>query len=239
MVLSQTTQLITSIIALLLYLQFFLFKDDEAAFKVRQRLSQAIGNIPVIDVHASIYGTVFWKHYSGVNEQTFDYIDNRLNERIYEARNNDGQYTPAQNAQRRRRPCKVTNTNRILNFLRQMRTGQIIWDSAREYKWNIMSASVDFYHVLLHFVDEFDSEWIRKLTDQEKRDAQGLWPVYPTAYQALDGSHFHRRRSKHLPEGTRRREWYGYKHKYPEVQNVQAVVTKQGIATEVVTGLLC
>ena len=55
MVLDQTTQLHSSIIALLLYLELFLFKNAEAAFKVHQRLSQAIGNIPAIDMQASIY----------------------------------------------------------------------------------------------------------------------------------------------------------------------------------------
>ena len=59
MVLSQTTQLISFIIALLLYLQLFLFQDDEAAFKVHQRLSQAIRNIPAIDVRASIYAITY------------------------------------------------------------------------------------------------------------------------------------------------------------------------------------
>ena len=55
MVLDQTTQLISSIIELLLYLQLFLFQDDQAAFKVHQRLSQAMGNFPAIDVQASMY----------------------------------------------------------------------------------------------------------------------------------------------------------------------------------------
>ena len=58
MVLNQITQLISTTNALLLYLQFFLFKDDEAAVKVHQRPSQAIGNIPAIDVDASKYDTV-------------------------------------------------------------------------------------------------------------------------------------------------------------------------------------
>ena len=61
---------------------------------------------------------------------------------------------------------------------------------------------------------------------------------YPTAYQCLDGSHFHKRKSTRLPPGVRRRELHLYKHKYSEGQNVQAVVNHFGVATQVVTGIL-
>ena len=198
---------------------------------------QSIRNTAAKDVYGDIYNTVWFKHYTGVKETVFDYIKNGLFERIYDARNIYGHFTAAQNAARVQRACKIDNNNRIINFLRQMRTGQIIWDAAHENGWNIKSASFDFYHVLIHFVDEFESEWIRPLSDDERRAAQGLWPDYPNAYQCLDGSHFHRRRSKTLPEGFRRREMYCYKHKYPEGQNVQCVVTHQGIATQVLTGV--
>ena len=214
------------------------FEDDDA-LRDGELVSMAIGNIPPVNVHADIYNTVWFKPYTGIRERTFDYINGRLNERIYEARNIHGEYDAITNAARKRQPCKVSNINRIINFLRQMRTGEIIWDAARECGWNIFSASVDFYHLLLHFVDEFEADWIRPLTNREKRNAKGLWPDYPNAYQALDGSHFHRRKSKHLPPGMRRRELYLYKHRFPEGQNVQAAVTHQGIATQVLTGLLC
>ncbi len=49
--------------------------------------SQAIGNIPAINVHYSIYNSVFFKHYTGVHENLYDYLFNRLNQRLYEARN--------------------------------------------------------------------------------------------------------------------------------------------------------
>ena len=50
----------------------------------------------------------------------------------------------------------------IICFLHQMRTGEIIWDAAYQHKWSVNSVQQDFYHVLEHFVDEFDQEVIHK-----------------------------------------------------------------------------
>ena len=52
----------------------------------------------------------------------------------------------------------------------------------------------------------------------------------------LDGKHFVRRRSTELRDGTKRSEWYSYKTKQPEAQNVQAKICPFGLACELVTG---
>ena len=51
----------------------------------------------------------------------------------------------------------------------------------------------------------------------------------------LDGKHFARRRSTELNDGTKRTEWYSYKHRQPEAQNVQAKICPFGLACEVIT----
>ena len=130
-----------------------------------------------------IHNTVFFKHYTGINEDLFDYIYNRLNERLYEARNIYFKYGCEFNKTRNRRACKINNRNRIINFLHQMRTCDIIWNIAFEYGWDITSASVDFFHVLFHFVDEFYDEWVHQMTDQQKNDMKGMFIGYPEAFQ--------------------------------------------------------
>eukprot|EP01083_Nonionella_stella_P063580 165214_1 len=75
------------------------------------------------------------------------------------------------------------------------------------------------------------------MSDNEIYAAEGLFDGYQHAYQALDGSHFQRRTSKRLPAGVRRREMFGWKHRWAECQNVQAAVNHFGMATEVLTGV--
>ena len=148
----------------------------------------------------------------------------------------DFKYTPDENYNRKRRPCKISTINRILHFIHTMRTGDIVWDAAKDNHWNSHSVSQDFCHVLYHFVKTFDSTWIQDMDDYE-RGINRNFPGYPTAYQACDGTHFHRRKSATLPPGVHRRQVYLHKHKYPEGQNVQAVVNHFGVATQVATGI--
>ena len=189
------------------------------------------------DIHSEIYGYPWFKHETGVCEELFDIMMARMDERISEARNIYGKYTEEENKQRKKRSCNITNENGFICFLQQMRSGKLIWNSAFEHKWNKSSVNVGFFHVLEHFVDEFDAEVIKKMDDDEILSQLGAFEGYPSAYQCLDGSHFIRRRSVELPEGLRRREMYSYKTKAAEGQNVQAVVNAFGLATEVVTGI--
>ena len=201
-----------------------------------QSANSLVRALPPKDVYGDIRNTVWFKHYTGISEDIFNYVVDEIGFDITEARNIDFKYGALENYYRKRRPCKISVPNRIIHFLHTMRTGNICWDASHDNNWNIASVSEDFYHVLIHFVERFDHEWIRPMTEEEK-DMGCLWWEYPDAYQAADGCHFVRRKSKTLPEGVRRRELYLYKHKYPEGQNVQAVVNHFGIATQVVTGM--
>ena len=212
------------------------FKAIESELVQQQLQWDSIADIPAKDVYNDIYNTVWFKHHTGVCEGLFDIIYDGIGFDITEARNIYFEYSARDNYYRRRRPCKISTHNRIIHFLHTMRTGNIVWDAAHENNWNIASCSMDFFHVLIHFVNTFEDTWIRQMTDEEK-DNGCHWPApYDTCYQAADGVHFHRRKSKRLPDGLRRRELYLYKHKYPEGQNVQAVVNHFGVATQVVTG---
>lgn len=214
----------------------------------RQRLQSKIDNIkppsqnpsvsrlPPKDRHAEIYNTMWFKPYCGVHEPLYDYICDGMSFDITEARNVRFEYTAEDNYFRRRRPCKISNKNRIISFLHNMRTGKILSDAALDHNWNKASVSDDFFHVLQKFVARFYDEWIRHMTDDEKDDCR-IWPEYPNAYGTLDGSHFARSKSVKLPDGVRRRELYGYKHNLPEVQNVQAVVSSFGVCTELAVGI--
>ena len=212
----------------------FLFDDDIEIIDGRR--SQSIGGMPAKDKYTEIYGTAFFKHWTGLSERLYDMIERRLHDRLYEARNIHFEFDPVTNAARKRRACKISNRNRILNFLHQMRTGEIIWNAAFEHGWNIYRASVDFFHVLYHFVDEFYDEWVCPMSTAEKNDMKGNWPLYPTAYQAMDGVQFETTKSTVLPDGYRRRDVYCWKHRWPQGKNVQAVVSQFGHATEVMVG---
>eukprot|EP01083_Nonionella_stella_P063579 165213_1 len=177
------------IVAFIIFINYELDDDEEDYDMVEQRTPppQGIGKVPPRDIYSEIYGTVWMKHHTGVNERLFDYIDHHLNERLYEPRNNDGEYDAWYNKYvRRRRACKISNRNRIINFLHQMRSGEILWDSSLEHQWCLYSCGVDFFHCLLHFVNTFDQEWIRNMSDNEIHASLGLFDGYQHAYQALD-----------------------------------------------------
>eukprot|EP01083_Nonionella_stella_P081523 224616_1 len=137
--------------------QDLLYDDDDWIMDDRSRIcqSQAIGHREAHDMYGELTNTIFFKHYTGIYDDLFRYIHNRIKNRLFEARNIQFEYEPDANRLRQRRRCKLTQANRLMNFLHQMKSGQIIWDAAREHGWNIASASNDFFHCLLHFVDEF------------------------------------------------------------------------------------
>ena len=181
-----------------------------------------IARKPPKDLYSELYGSVYFKHHTGICMPLFDYINDELAFDVSEARNVHFQFNDTDNYYRKRRRCKISVSNRIMCFLHTMKEGDAVWEAAKDNNWNITSVSLDFFHVLIKFVDHFESTWIREMEDDEKDNM--TFAGYSPAYQALDGSHFHRRKSKTLPDGLRRRELYLYKHKYPEGQNVQAVV---------------
>lgn len=229
--------IISVVVALLAWFYLDADPSEQSAFVNDPRLrSQAIGDVPARDIYSEIYGTVYFKHYTGITEQLFDFICSRLEEEISEARNYNLRLDLLFNKTRRRRKCKISNKNRIINWLHQMRTGQIIWDAAQEHGWNIYSASQDFFHVLYHFVRLFDGDWIREMSDDQKNGLKGRVVQYPNSYQSLDGTQMLTTKSKKLPDGMRRREVYCWKHRWPQGKNVQAVVSHFGHATEVLIG---
>eukprot|EP01084_Bolivina_argentea_P252036 422951_1 len=215
--------------------------EDEAAIENIQRFinhvqSQAIGYRPAVNIFDDIYNTVFFKHELGINENLWNFIFPRMNERLSKPRNIFFEYDDATNDARRRRSCKLSNENRFVCFLRQMRKGKLVWGTAYDHGWNITSVSMDFFHCLFHFVDEFYDEWVCEMTDAQKQSMMGRFEGYPLCYQVLDGSQFLTTKSVALPEGVRRREVYCWKHKWPEGKNVQTVVSHYGHATQVKIG---
>ena len=197
--------------ALILTINEIILGQPSDVFLPRPFRSEAIGPHPPKDKYNEIRGTVFWEPYCGVSEDIFDEIERRLSFRITEARNVYFEYTRQQNLARRRQACKISNRNRILNFLRQLKTGQIEWDAVFEHGWNRWSVRVDFLHVLWHFVDEFDADTICKMDAATIAGMQGTLPQYPRCYQLLDGCQFKCLRSGTLPPGTRRRDYYCWK----------------------------
>ena len=117
-----------------------------------------------------------------------------------------------------------------------MNENQREWTSARDNGWNITSVSKDFFHVLIQFCKTFADDWICKPTDDEKRDWQGSIKGYPTAYQIMDGVMMRRRKTKNLPEGVERSDYYDHKLNMPEAVDVQAVANPNGFVTELLTG---
>ena len=170
---------------------------DEVVSEICGHQSDLIRNKPPKDVYKEIAGTVWFPHHTGVNGSIYKYIHHELAFPVSEARNIHFKYDEETNYHRRRRACKISIHNRICHFLHSMREGDKVWAAAQNNNWNETSVSADFFHVCMHFVDTFESRWIRPMTEEQKDDMG--FPGYPTAYQAADGSHFHRRKSKRLP----------------------------------------
>ena len=158
---------------------FVFGQDNINNVSARHYRSQSIGVRPARDVHSDLYGTPFFKHYTGVDENIFDFISFRLLYRLDEPRNIDFAFTRAQNMCRRRRPCKLDHNNRLMHFLHTVRTGQIVWDSALEYEWNIYSVSMDLFHCLYHFVDELYDEIVHPMNAAAQHSLTGClqWSV--------------------------------------------------------------
>eukprot|EP01084_Bolivina_argentea_P252038 422954_1 len=231
-------------ITLLIFIVFLLESETESENSFGQQIqsiyhqfrSQAIGDRPAVDVFSDIYGTVFFKHETGMREDLFDYIFDRMDDRLSTPRDIYFENSEAENNARKKQPCKLSNANRLICFFRQMRKGKLVWCAAYDHGWNICSVSMDFFHCLLHFVDEFYDDFVTEMTDNQKRDMLGMFDGYPLCYQTLDGSQFLTTKSTRLPEGVRRREMYCWKHRWPEGKNVQAVISHYGHATQVKIG---
>ena len=96
---------------------------------------------------------------------------------IREPRNIYFEYTDEQNRNRRRRPCKISDENRFIEFLHTMNENGRVWTSATINGWNISSVSRDFIHVLIQFCKTYSNDWICKMTDDEKELSRGISDV--------------------------------------------------------------
>ena len=96
--------------------------------------------------------------------------------------------------------------NRICAWLYQMRNDSNVWTAAERFGSNITSISDDFTHISLLFLEEFESTWIRDLTDEEKQSMESMCNLDGMLH-ALDGSQFVRRRSTYLPNGFCRKDF--------------------------------
>ena len=93
--------------------------------------------------------------------------------------------------------------------------------------WNASSASRDYKHILIALCTRFDG-WIQPLHDDKKQQCQALWPSFPHAHQAGDGSMYIRRKTKDLPPDTQRKD-YDHQFNVPEAIDVNVSVAKGGI----------
>ena len=218
---------------------FALFDDDDDGDEEQQYRYQyqQIGNVAARDVYGDLYGTPFFPYWVNCNETHFQYIHDSLHDVIGQPRNIHFNYTPTENLNRRRRRCKISDTNRVVDFLHVMGEAPKVWCSAADNGWNPSSQSRDFRHVLWHFVDTFAGQWIRPLTNAE-RISNRIIPGYSTAYSIIDGCMFMRRRTKNLKPGIRRRDYYDKKHNHPESVIVQCIATYDGVVTHLLTGNL-
>lgn len=194
-----------------------------------------IGQLPPKDIYNEIAGTVFFKRLAGIDEPIFDYIVEQLRAPLRKAKNIDFKYTDAENDARVHRTCKLSLENRLLAFLFRMKDKTTLWHNAFRFGWNVASLSKDFRWIAITFDKTLEPTWIRELNQQEKQASRGLIDGFDNAVYIVDGKHFVRRRSSEISDGTKRTEWYSYKHKNPEGQNVQAKICAFGIACEVIT----
>ena len=195
-----------------------------------------IGNVAARDIYNDIINTGFFYSWANCPRAMFDYIRNGMAERLSQPRNIDFLYTDAQNALRRRRPCKVSLDNRVLHLLHTFGEGNKVWKAAAQNGWNISSVSKDFRWALICFVKEF-GDWISDLTPAQRAAQQGLISDdYPTVVKILDGSMYRRRKTTHLPPGINRKDYYDHKRNWAEAINVQACVTHNGMCCELLTG---
>ena len=217
--------------------------DDDDYFFIEQQ-QQQYNNRPPIDCPAKdlkqeLYGTAFFPSYVNMPTELYDYIEQTWMQSEHppsECRNIYFEYSDQANKTRRRRPCKISDPNRIIQFLHEMCESPRVWTSAASNGWNISSVSRDFHHMLIQFCRTFGDDWITPMSATQRTNCQGLWPNYPTAYQCLDGSKYRRRKTKNLPPGIERKMYYDWKHKMPEAIDVQAVCNKFGLCTELLTG---
>ena len=164
-----------AILIVILAIWIIIFRSRSPLEIVVPSRSQAIGPRPGTDLYSEIAGTVFFKHRTGLSEAVFDFIYERINWHLYEARNVRFEYSPAANALRGRRACKIDNRSRLCLFLHQLRTGQLVWDSAFEMGWCTQSCSDDFKHCLYILLRELYDEVVCPMTRQEKDDMKGLF----------------------------------------------------------------
>ena len=194
-----------------------------------------IGKLAPKDVYTEIAGSAFFKRLTGIDEPIFDYIVNQLRVPLSKPKNIYFEYTDAENDTRIRRKCKLSVENRLLAFLFRMKDKTTLWHNAFHFGWNVGSLSKDFQWIAITFDKTLEPIWIKELNQQEKQASKGLIDGYNDAVYIVDGKHFVRRRSKEISDGTKRTEWYSYKHRNPEGQNVQAKISPFGMACEVIT----
>ena len=234
------TRLVSLIICLIPFLEEFddedyLLIDRQQEYQPRPPMKNTIGK----DIKLDLYGTAFFEPYVNLPKPLYDAIwaDFECSEHpISEARNIYFEYDEQENKTRRRRKCKISDENRFIEWLHQMNEQPRVWTSAAVNGWNHSSFSRDFIHVTLQFVRTFSDEWVAPMEDDQKRDCMGIWSDFPQSYQAMDGSMSRRRKTKNLPPGVLRKDYYDYKLKMPEAIDVQAVCNPFGICTELLTG---
>ena len=210
--------------------------DDQLLFDKTKKKAHIPIRCDARDVKGDIYGTAFFEPWVGMPTGLYDWLWKGMREPIREPRNIYFEYTDAENKRRRRRPCKISDENRFIEFLHTMNENGRVWTSASCNGWNISSVSRDFIHVLMQFCKTYSTEWICKMDVEEKRNYQGTWEQYPDAYQLMDGSMYRRRKTKNLPDGVQREDYYDHKLKMPEAVDVQAVCNPIGFCTELLTG---
>ena len=177
--------------------------------------NNGIRGVEARDVYGDLSGTAYFKHWCGLSPQLFEYIAHHINYELSTPRNIYFRYSEEENRGRIRRRCKITNNNRLINFLHTMNENSKIWDQAATHGWNISSVSQDFKHVLMAFTKTFGN-FIRILSDEQKIMNQGLFTCSDTAYQILDGSMYRRRKTCNLKDGIARRDYYDWKRNWPE-----------------------
>ena len=190
-----------------------------------------------IDVYSAIKGTSMFQEQLGIPEIIFDYILANIHSKIREPRNIHFDFSCKENELRsfqKKKSCYLTVENRLSLFFYQMKTGCDEWEAAFLFGTNATFVSRDLKHILMQFVSRFDKMWIRSMSAEEEQLSQHLIDV-ENASMCLDGKHFVRRRRINLLEGQHRKEYFGHKHKAPEVENVQVVTNGIGVANMVVT----
>lgn len=216
-----------------------LLYDIADPYRNQYRIDPPTRTIPPRDIYSELVGTPLFDHVAGCKEIMFDYLREEFGYLLSSPKDIHFEYDERENLYRRRWwPSKLSDKTRLLLWLRDFAEGTTLWDSA---SWAHVSASTlsrDFRHISRLFLKHVYPKWVRPMDAFERAQCR-IYPGFPAAFCAIDGSMFPRWRRHSLLPGQRPKDGYDHKNNYADSTNANVVCNSLGYATHILTGLLC